>query len=278
MSVIDVGYLRQWIGIPKDDRDVLAARHARLMAATLDLDPGALHPGAPLPPLWHWLYFWAIARRSALGDDGHPRQGILPELPEGRRMWAGSSVTFHRPLAIGAEVTRHSTVRDVTEKAGRGGRLIFIEVAHEIADHDGPALTDRHHIVYRPPPDGSPPRPPEPAPKTADLSQAWQADPTLLFRYSALTYNGHRIHYDQPYATGEEGYPGLVVHGPLLATLMAGAAQALQPERPLASFAFRATAPVFADEPFTVLADRGGAVWVRRADGGYASRGEVAWI
>ncbi len=268
---------KRWIGRTAEAKDVLHAERVAALWAALDRDGPPPGHGDPLPPLWHWLYFWAIARRSELGDDGHPRHGILPELPEGRRMWAGSSVTFHRPLAIGAAVTRHSTVRDVTEKAGRGGRLIFIEVAHEIADHDGPALTDRHHIVYRPPPDGTPPRPPEPAPATADLSHAWQADPTLLFRYSALTYNGHRIHYDQPYATGEEGYPGLVVHGPLLATLMAGTAQALQPERPLTSFTFRATAPVFANEPFTVMADHQGAVWVRRQDGGYAARGEVAW-
>jgi 3-methylfumaryl-CoA hydratase len=268
----------QWIGRKAEAQDVLhAERVAALWAA---LDRGGPPPGAgeALPPLWHWLYFWALPRRSDLGPDGHPaRGGIVPDLPEGRRMWAGSSVTFHRPLAIGAAVTRRSTVANVTEKTGRGGRLVFIEVAHEIGDEDGPALTDRHHIVYRPPPDGTPPRAPEPAPATADRAETWQADSSLLFRYSALTYNGHRIHYDHPYATREEGYPGLVVHGPLLATLMAANAQALHPDRPLASFAFRATAPVFANEPFTVMADRRGAVWVRRADGGYATRGEVAW-
>ena len=268
---------KRWIGRTAKAGDVLHAERVAALWALLELAGETPGHGDPLPPLWHWLYFWALPRRSDLGADGHPRTGILPELPDGRRMWAGSDVTFHRPLAIGAAVTRRSTVTNVTEKAGRGGRLVFIEVAHEIGDGDGLALTDRHHIVYRPPPDGTPPRPPEPAPATADRVEAWQADPVLLFRYSALTYNGHRIHYDHPYATAEEGYPGLVVHGPLLATLMAATAQALQPERPLASFTFRATAPVFANEPFTVLAANHGAVWVRRQDGGYASKGEVAW-
>ncbi len=268
---------KRWIGRTAEAVDVLHAERVAALWALLERAGPPPGEGAPLPPLWHWLYFWALPRRSALGDDGHPRTGILPELPEGRRMWAGSDVTFHRPVAIGAGVSRHSTVANVSEKAGRGGRLVFIEVAHEIADRNGPAVSDRHHIVYRPPPDGTPPRPPEPAPATADRVESWQADPVLLFRYSALTYNGHRIHYDHPYATGEEGYPGLVVHGPLLATLMAGAAQALHPERPLASFAFRASAPVFANAPFTVMADRTGAVWVRREDGGRATRGEVTW-
>lgn len=269
---------KRWIGRTAEAKDVLHAERVAALSAMLERDGPPPAEGDPLPPLWHWLYFWALPRRSELGPDGHPaRGGILPDLPDGRRMWAGSNVTFHRPLAIGAAVTRRSTVANATEKTGRGGRLVFIEVAHEIADAAGPALTDRHHIVYRPRPDGTPPRAPEPAPATADRTETWQADPSLLFRYSALTYNGHRIHYDHPYATGEEGYPGLIVHGPLLATLMAGNAQALHPDRPLASFAFRATAPVFANEPFTVMASNDGAIWVRRADGGYATRGEVAW-
>lgn len=271
---------KDWIGRTEEATDILHAERVAALWATLDRAGPAPEVGAPLPPLWHWLYFWTIARRTDLGGDGHPRLGgFLPDLAGVRRMWAGSRVTFHRPLPIGATVTRRSTIDDVTEKAGRTGRLVFVTVRHEIGDGDGLAITDHHDIVYRalPGPEEPPPKPPAPAPDQAAHVEPWTADTTLLFRYSALTFNGHRIHYDQPYATGTEGYPGLVVHGPLLATLMAAAAGAIRPERALAHFAFRAMATVFADERFDVMAEPDGRVWVRRADGGLAADGEAEW-
>jgi 3-methylfumaryl-CoA hydratase len=192
-------------------------------------------------------------------------------------MWAGSRVDFHGPLPVGAAVERRSVIEAIEEKTGRSGRLVFVTVRHEISGPAGLAVTDRHDIVYREPPQpgsAAPPPPPQ-APEESDRVEPWTADPTLLFRYSALTFNGHRIHYDLPYARDEEGYSGLVVHGPLLATLMAGAAQALDTDRPLTRFAFRAMGPVFAGQPFTVHADHAGAVWVRRHDGSYAAKGET---
>jgi len=268
-----------WIGRAEDAADVIQPERVAALWATLDRDGPPPTEGAPLPPLWHWLYFWTIAKRSELGPDGHSRLGgFLPALQGVGRMWAGSRVRFHEPLPIGAAVTRRSTIEEVTEKAGRSGRLVFVTVRHEISDAGGLAITDRHDIVYRElRAAGAPPKPAPPAPEQATRVERWKADPTLLFRYSALTFNGHRIHYDQAYTTAREGYPGLVVHGPLLATLMAAAAAALEPDRRLRRFAFRARATVFADEPFSVLAERDGRVWVRRADGGLATSGEVSW-
>lgn len=269
-----------WIGRTDTATDVIQAERVAALWATLDRAGPPPVEGEALPPLWHWLYFWTIVRRSGLGPDGHPRLGgFLPELDGVRRMWAGSRVDFHKALPIGAAVERRSTIEDVAEKTGRSGPLVFVTVRHEIADGAGVAITDRHDIVYRalPGPDAPGPKPPAPAPEKAARVERWVADPTLLFRYSALTFNGHRIHYDQPYATGREGYSGLVVHGPLLATLMAAAAAALRPGRPLGRFAFRALATVFVDQAFAVMAEADGGVWVRRADGGLATSGEVHW-
>lgn len=272
--------VRAWIGRSEEAADVIQPERVAALWATLDRDGPAPGEGASLPPLWHWLSFWTIARRSDLGPDGHPSLGgFLPELTGVRRMWAGSRVTFHKALPIGSAVTRRSTIEDVAEKNGRSGRLVFVTVRHEISDNAGLAVTDRHDIVYRPlpGPGTADPKRPAPAPEQAARVERWTADSTLLFRYSALTFNGHRIHYDQPYATKREGYPGLVVHGPLLGTLMAAAAQALEPDRPLASFSFKALAAVFADEPFQIMAEEDGRVWIRRHDGGLAAEGRVAW-
>jgi 3-methylfumaryl-CoA hydratase len=271
--------LANWLGRENATQDTMQPERVAALWATLDREGPPPAAGAALPPLWHWLFFWEIRRRSDLGPDGHPKLGgFLPDLGRVRRMWAGSRVEFHQPLPVGADVARRSVIEAIEEKTGRSGRLVFVTVRHEISGPHGLAVTDRHDIVYREPPaPGSAASPaPPPAPESSDRVEAWTADPTLLFRYSALTFNGHRIHYDLPYARDEEGYSGLVVHGPLLATLMAGTAQALAPEKPLARFAFRAMGPVFGGEPFTVHADRSGAVWVRRQDGSYAAKGEAA--
>ena len=207
---------RDWIGREQTAEDVLDAGRARALQATLDDTGKALEAGDPLPPLWHWIYFWTVAPPSMLGPDGHPeRGGFLPPIELPRRMWAGSRVTFHRPLPVGAAAARRSRIKDVRITKGRNGRLAFVTVRHEITADGEPSIEDEHDIVYRAAPrPGETPRPGDPAPKDTPWRHEITADPVLLFRYSALTFNGHRIHYDLKHATEVEDYPGLVVHGP----------------------------------------------------------------
>jgi len=216
------------------------------LSATLDRDDAAPKPGDALPPLWHWLYFLPHARQSELGTDGHPqRGGFLPPVPLPRRMWAGGRFTFLRPLRLGEPVSRVSQIVDVSLKEGRAGQLVFVLVRHQVTGPDGVALTEEHDIVYReaPAPGEAPP-----GPRPAPTAPAWRRDivpdDVLLFRYSALTFNGHRIHYDRRYVTEVEGYPGLIVHGPLLATLLVDLLRRNSAAR-LVSFRFRAVRPVF---------------------------------
>ncbi len=268
---MDIAMLQQWIGRQETLDDHLGLFPPAALSATLDRDDPAPRNGDPLPPLWHWLYFLPRARQSDIGPDGHPRRGgFLPPVPLPRRMWAGGRLTFHAPLHLGEAVRRTSTIADVSAKTGRSGTLVFVLVRHEIAGPAGPAITEEHDIVYRDPP--APGEAP-PAPKPAPTGEAWRRDITpddvLLFRYSALTFNGHRIHYDRRYVTTEEGYPGLIVHGPLLATLLLDLFRR-HDSRPVASFSFRALSPVFDTTPFSVCGtpDADGArVWIRRADG-----------
>jgi 3-methylfumaryl-CoA hydratase len=250
----DPARLRPWLGRTEDASDHVALERVRALQATLERPDEPLGEGDPLPPLWHWLFFWGIAPRSGLGRDGHPALGgFLPPLGPARRMWAGSRLRFHLPLRIGEPIARRSTIADIRLKAGRSGHLAFVTVRHEISGGKGLAITDEHDIVYREDTGASASeRPAEPAPDDPAFSERHLADPVLLFRYSALTFNGHRIHYDRPYATEVEGYRGLVVHGPLLATLMVDLAVRSWPDRPIASFEFRGRRPVIDGEPFTV--------------------------
>ncbi len=226
------------------------------LAATLDIEA----PGAELPPLWHWMLFQHLAPASGLGPDGHPKRGgFLPpvdDLP--RRMWAGGRVEFLAPLHVGEDVVRTSIIQSIEEKRGASGRLVFVGVRHEIAGERGPAIREVQTIVYR----GAEGAAVKPATAAGALPAGalvrhLRPDPVLLFRYSALTGNGHRIHYDQNYVTREEGYPGLVVHGPLQATLLAGLACEMVGGR-LASFAYRGRRPAFHDRDLTLLAARDG--------------------
>lgn len=274
---------RAWIGRRQSQSDRIDVERARAMQATLDDAGPALDAGEPLPPLWHWLYFWSVAPGAALGPDGHPaRGGFLPPIDAlPRRMWAGSRLTFHRPLPLGMTAERASTIADVQVKEGRSGRLAFVTVRHEVTVEDELALTDEHDIVYREPArPGAKPAVGTPAPRAPAWSRAVRPDPVLLFRYSALTFNGHRIHYDHPYVTGVEGYPGLVVHGPLLATLMIEQVRRHLPAVAVTGFSFRALSPIFDTAPFTVAgqpsADGARAdLWVADPDGTLAMRGEA---
>ena len=216
--------LKAWIGRSETVRDQIGATPVNALNATLDHPAMPVEAGEPLPPLWHWLSFLPLHRQSEIGPDGHAKRGgFLPPVPLPRRMWAGSQFEFHEPLRVGGAITRVSTIHDVTEKSGRTGPLVFVKVRHEIRRDGaaGIAVTEFHDIVYREAPrpgDAAPP--PKPAPAGCLWERRWVPDDVLLFRYSALTSNGHRIHYDRRYVTEVEGYPGLVVHGPLIATLL----------------------------------------------------------
>lgn len=258
---------RAWLGRREETRDLLDLNRARAMQATLGVEDRPLQAGDPLPPLWHWLYFWSVAPASAIGPDGHAaRGGFLPAIELPRRMWAGSRVRFPAPLPLGAEAKRESEITAVDFKEGRSGQLAFVTVRHRVSAAGALAVEEEHDIVYRAAPQpGETPRPGSPAPADPPWQRAVRPDPVLLFRYSALTFNGHRIHYDQPYVTGVEGYPGLIVHGPLLATLMVELARRAA-GRPVTNFAFRALRPIFDTAPFTVAGapegDSDAKVWV----------------
>jgi len=248
--------LKEWVGRSESVSDIVTATPYAALSATFDRPPERPPAGTPLPPLWHWLYFLPLAAQSDIGPDGHPKRGgFLPPVPLPRRMWAGSQLDFHRPLRVGDALTRTSTIADVTEKTGRTGTLVFVKVRHEIrrGDETDVALTEFHDIVYR-----DAPRPDDvaPPPKTAPAESAWQRkwvpDDVLLFRYSALTFNGHRIHFDRRYVTEVEGYPGLIVHGPLIATLLLDLLRRELPDAEVARYEFRAIRPIFDLNPFFV--------------------------
>jgi 3-methylfumaryl-CoA hydratase len=251
--------LSRWVGKSEEAADTVNPTPYAALAATLDRLPERPPAGTPLPPLWHWLYFLPLHRQSEIGPDGHARRGdFLPPVLLPRRMWAGSQFEFRTPLRVGDEVTRISTIEDVTEKSGRTGRLVFVKVRHEIRRRDEHeiALTEFHDIVYREaakPDDVAPPS--KAAPTSSAWERRWLPDDVLLFRYSALTFNGHRIHYDRRYATQIERYPGLVVHGPLIATLLLDLLRHQWPDADVARYEFRAVRPLFDTHQFFVCGE-----------------------
>ena len=252
--------LSAWIGKEEQVHDVITAWPIVALRATLDLPEVDVGPGTALPPLWHWLYFLPTTTRSSLGPDGHAKRGgFLPPVTLPRRMYAGGRFDFRDPLRVGDEAIRTSRIVDVAEKQGRSGRLVFVTVRHEIGAASGVALVEEQDLVYR---DVPARRAVFEAGAEAPAAAAWERtftpDEVLLFRFSALTFNGHRIHYDHPFVTGEEGYPGLVVHGPLTALLLAELAQNGLGRR-LRSFSFRGTAPLFCGEAVTLRGEPQGA-------------------
>ncbi len=248
--------LTTWIGRTETTHDTITATPVVAMTATLDHVPQAVSAGTALPTLWHWLYFLPSYRHSEAGPDGHPqRGGFLPPVPLPRRMWAGSQMAFMSPIRVGDQVERRSTIADVTAKSGRSGQLVFVKVRHELrcSGADEAALIEHHDIVYRSaaqPGDVAPP--PQAAATEAAWVREWLPDDLLLFRYSALTFNGHRIHYDRRYVTEVEGYPGLVVHGPLIATLLLDLLKREAPQAEVAQFQFKALRPTFDGRPMRV--------------------------
>lgn len=274
---IDLGHLRTWIGRREETRARLAAWPLAALAAVLDREEAAPKDGDAVPPGGHWLYFLEAPRQSELGSDGHAaRGGFLPPVALPRRMWAGGRIRFLRPLRVGEEARRTSEVREVSLKEGRSGAIVFVLVRHEIAGEGGVAVVEDHDIAYREAPDPTrPPPAPKPAPSAAEWRRTIRPDPVLLFRYSALIFNGHRIHYDHPYATKAEGYPDLVVHGPLIATLLMDLCRRERPQAVLAGIDYRALSPLFSGAPFEVAGapapdGRAAELWAADADGGLA--------
>jgi 3-methylfumaryl-CoA hydratase len=273
---VDIEHLRRWIDRTEVAEDTVTVAPLRALTATLDRDDPPQRAGDAVPPCWHWLYFLPVYRQSELGPDGHPRRGgFLPPVPLPRRMWAGSRIGFVAPLRVGQAIARSSRIQDVRLKEGRSGPLVFVNVRHEIHADGALAIHEEHDIVYR-----ENPRPGEPAPAgvAAPADAPWSRrivpDDVLLFRYSALTFNGHRIHYDRRYVTTVEGYPGLVVHGPLQATLLLDLLRRELPAARVTGFSFKAVKPIFDVAPFDVcgrLDDDAGnktvQLWARTPDG-----------
>jgi len=267
--------LQAWQGRSETLADEVTAAPVRALSATLDRDDPLPGAGTRLPELWHWLYFLPYHRQSEIGEDGHAKRGgFLPPVPLPRRMWAGGRLVWEKgnPLQVGDKVERTSTIASVTHKAGRSGELVFVLVRHEVHNERGLALTEEHDIVYRAAAEpGEKTPPPTPAPKDAAFSREIVPDDVLLFRYSALTFNGHRIHYDRRYVTQVEGYPGLIVHGPLIATLLVDLLRRNVPGAQLARFEFRAVRPTFDIAPFRVhgkpAEGKAFSLWGEDADG-----------
>jgi len=263
MSEVDLDFLRTWVGRERILTDILSPFPARALAATLDRTELPV-AGDALPPGWHWLYFLHTPRASDTGPDGHPNLNsaadtFLPPTPLRRRMWAAGTLEIERPLYLGREATRRSEIRDVQAKVGRSGPLVFITLDHELRQDGMLCIREEQNLVYREMPDDAAPLSSgERASQNADWSVAVVPDPVLLFRYSALTFNGHRIHYDRSYAVGQEFYPALVVQGPLLATMLLELVWVQLPGAVLREFRFRAVRPSFDTHPFTLNGTRSG--------------------
>ncbi|MCO4856070.1 MaoC family dehydratase N-terminal domain-containing protein [Herbaspirillum sp. WGmk3] len=278
---LDLALLRQWLDKTETRHDQISPAFAAALAATLD-GPRQPQVGDALPPLWHWIYFWSVCRQSEVGADGHPqRGGFLPPVPLPRRMWAGGRLRFAAALPIGAGAEKVSRIASVDVKQGRTGALAFVSVQHTIRHQGQLCLSEEHDIVYRDlPQPGAPVVVPKSAPTDARWSRRLEPDPVLLFRYSALTFNGHRIHYDRSYVTEVEGYPGLIVHGPLIATLLADLVAREMPQAVMREFNFRSVGTLFDIESFTLCgkpaADgKSVALWAQNERGELAMQAEA---
>lgn len=272
MTEQEVEALRAWVGREQVSDDQITQAPVSGLSATLDYPQARARAGEALPPLWHWLYFLPTPAASRLDADGHARRGdFLPPVPLPRRMWAGSDISFVHPLAVGDAVRRLSTIESVDYKRGRSGELVFVTVLHRVTRAGELAVEEWQRLVYRAAvATGSAP---QPAPFAAQWSRTAVPDPVMLFRYSALTFNSHRIHYDQTYATEQEAYPGLVVQGPLTATLLLDLLERELPGARLARFGFRALRPLFVGHAMQLQGRRQGTavdLWVLDGEGALA--------
>ncbi|HLX24752.1 MAG TPA: MaoC family dehydratase N-terminal domain-containing protein [Usitatibacter sp.] len=276
-----VSGLSEWIGRTEEREDIASLAPVASLSALLDRDDPPPRAGDAAPPLAHWLYFLPHYRESEVGLDGHAVKGsFLPPIALPRRMWAGSRLEFLRPLVLGSAIRKRSTIRDVSAKEGRSGELVFVTVRHEVSDAGGLVLTDEHDIVFRGETTLAPKDDRAPAGET--WRREIRPDPVLLFRYSAVTFNSHRIHYDNPYATQVEGYPGLVVHGPLIATLLVDLLRRNRPDTILRQYRFRALKPLYDTASFHTcgLPDEGARaarLWTRDASGAMTFEAAASW-
>lgn len=275
--------LREWVGRKETRRDLVTAWPVKALAATIEAQEVASEDGAAIPPGWHWLYFLEAKPASEIGTDGHPQKGgFLPPVPLPRRMWAGGRIEFLAPLAIGDKVTRESEILSVEPKSGRTGSLVFVTVRQTIYAGTVKAVIEEQDIVYREAAKkGDPVAPGKPAPASPAWSRSVTPDAVMLFRFSALTFNGHRIHYDKDYAQNEEHYPGLVVHGPLQATLLLDLCRR-NARAPVKKFEYRAHSPLFLGSAFTVNgstdeAQASAELWTASESGAYAMRGTATF-
>ena len=269
---LDIDHLRRWIDRSETVHDVATVAPLRALSATLDCDDPPMAPGSAVPPCWHWLYFLPLHRQSEIGPDGHAKRGgFLPPVPLPRRMWAGSRIDFLAPMHAGQAIRRTSRIADVRMKEGRTGPLVFVHVHHDIHAEGQWVIHEEHDIVYRDLPQAGEPTPlGVPAPAQAAWTREIHPDDVLLFRYSALTFNGHRIHYDRRYVTEVEGYPGLIVHGPLIATLLLDLLRRQLPTAQVRRFAFKAMMPIFDTAPFRVCGEPQGSsvrLWAVTSEG-----------
>ena len=283
-NALDIDHLRQWIGRTQQSTDTVTPQLVRALRATLFLDIGDPRPGDAAPHTVHWCLGQPVYPATELGPDGHPdRGGFLPPVPLPRRMWAGGEISFREALRVGDEVTRSARIADVTMKSGSAGTLCFVSVDHSVTTSRGEAIRERQDIVYRENPasgqNATPTKSPTP-PAKVQHRETHLADPVLLFRYSALTFNGHRIHYDRDYVTKVEGYPGLIVHGPLQAALLVEMAAKLHGGKAPGKFVYRGLQPLFDGAEFSVNANDTGNgldVWTANADGTPTMRGTATW-
>jgi 3-methylfumaryl-CoA hydratase len=248
--------LEKWVGEKETDVDYVTVPSVHRLAATLDREDAMPQPGEALPIGWHQILFPRVVRHSQIGPDGHPARGdFLPPVPLPRRMFAGKRNTFHAPLHVGDEVRRESVIQSVAPKQGRTGQMVFVTVKTDIYSPRGLAITEEQDIVYREEPDpNAPPPPPQKAPGIAVWSRTVTPDSVMLFRYSALTFNSHRIHYDYPYVTQVEKYPTLVMNGGLTTLLVFELARE-HARTPIRSIASRNVRPMFVDRPIAVCGE-----------------------
>ena len=277
-----------WIGKKETQYDFSNARPVQMMQALLNQDDASLNV---LPHLYHWFYFLPIVDGKEIAEDGHPKKGsFLPPIPYPRRMWAGGRLEFIQPISINQKIRRESEILKIDFKQGKSGDMYFVTVKHSIYAEDQLAIIEEHDIVYR---DTTSQVQIQTASKSTTTTQTqslnahhysfkvnFPVDEVALFRYSAITFNGHRIHYDRPYATQVEGYPGLIVHGPLLATLLIHTFQTQNPTKDISSFEFRAVNPVFDFNDFNICADvhtEDAQLWIEKEQGQICMKAKVAF-
>jgi len=282
---LDTAHLEKWIGKTETAEDRLDLWPVKGLMALLDKTPEQWpSEGDALPPTAHWSYFVPRVPQSKIASDGHPVKGdFLPPVPLPRRMWAGSRIRYEAQMPLGEAVTRTARIKSVATKEGRSGLLAFVTVANEYACGDNVALIEEQDLVYRDnPPKDAPTPTPRPAPENPEWSMEIYPDEAQLFRFSAVTLNAHRIHYDYPYVTQEEGYPGLIVHGQLIATFLLEAWQTAQPNATLRAFNFKAMSPAFCGKPLFVEgrhSEQAGQseLWARNSDGGLHMQADAIW-